>query len=197
MSITQEYRNDLKSLRKQHKDIADKRITVKHKVLGKEKETVDDQRNDLEKRDQRILSEMISSTEYALFWLENGYEQPYDKPFANSLPKFMREQLWGDIDDCIRWRTTKTRNTLSWEDQERKEKRTAEKQNRIDQVNEIVSILSPREKELFQLRFAALLTEKECAEKLGVEKGTVKSMSQRIRDKIDNYFKYGYQMELF
>lgn len=42
-----------------------------------------------------------------------------------------------------------------------------------------------------------LCTYGEAAEKMDLAVGTVKSMSQRIKNKIDNYFEYGHQINLF
>lgn len=189
MSIVQEYKNDLKSLRRQHTAIASRNETITHKILGKERQKKDDRRSDADKRDQRILAEMISSTEYALFWLQNGHEQPYAKPARSSLPKHMRDQLWGDIDSCIKYRGVKNQTTLFWEDKERQYENELKKEMQLDQVNEIVSTFSPREKELFQLKYAAMLPDHECAKKMGLQKGTIKSMSQRIRNKISRFFR--------
>ncbi|MFR3684210.1 MAG: sigma factor-like helix-turn-helix DNA-binding protein [Enterococcus sp.] len=188
MSIVQEYKNDLKSLRRRHEIISSKNETITYKVLGEEKQKHNDQRSDAEKRDQRILAEMISSTEYALFWLQNGYEEPYEKPSRSSLSKHKRDQLWGDIEACIQYRGLKSTRELYWDDIEREHERSEKKQDQIYQVNEIVSSLSAREKELFQLKHVALLSNAECAQKMGIKEGTVKSMSQRIREKIDRYF---------
>lgn len=196
MSIVDEYREDLKSLRRQHAKISKQNKTITYKVLGEERQRKEDLRSAIDKRDQRIVAEMISSTEYALFWLENGYEQPYDKP-SSSLPKYLRDQLWGDIDECIKWRGIKSSRELMFEDWERSSEKDSEKQLQLEQVNEIVSTFSSREKELFELKYAAMLSDQECAAKMDLAKGTIKSMSQRIRDKIDRYFEYGHQISLF
>ncbi|WP_412275001.1 sigma-70 family RNA polymerase sigma factor [Enterococcus sp.] len=82
----------------------------------------------------------------------------------------------------------KSTRELYWDDIEREHERAEKKQDQIYQVNEIVSSLSAREKELFQLKYVALLSNAECAQKMGIKEGTVKSMSQRIREKIDRYF---------
>lgn len=193
--LIDEYKLDLKILREQHRKIAAKKIQSKHKVLGKTQVKVDDQRTADEKVQQRILASMISSTEYALQWLQSGHEKR--QPDNTSIPKRLREQLWADVDGCIKWRNSKNVESLLWEDSKKKERNSEKKNLQTEQVNEIVSTFSDREKELFLLKYTAMLTEEECAEKMDITVGTVKSMSQRIRDKIECYFEYGHQMQLF
>ena len=114
----------------------------------------------------------------------------------NKMNKAQRTQLWGDVDDAVQYHGTKSAceiefltNTADDVDEE--------KQERIQQMKEILSILSPREKEYFVLKHEAMLTEEECAEKLNLELGTIKSMSQRIRNKIECYFNGPHQTSLF
>lgn len=197
MNIEELYRQDLRQLRKQHKAISSKRQIVHHKILGKNQCFLEDNRTDVEKRDQRIIAEMVSSTEYALFWIQTGNEQPYDKPSRSSLPKHKRDQLWASMDDLIQLRVGKDLAAEVWNNYERKNALDMQKEERLAQTKEVISTLSPREQELFHLRYAAMLSESEAAEKMGVELGTVKAMAQRIREKIERYFKIGYQMSLF
>lgn len=197
MDIEESYRQDLRQLRKQHKAIASKRQIVRQKILGKNHDYLMDDRTDTEKRDQRILAEMISSTEYALFWIQTGNEHPYDKPSRSSLPKHKRDQLWASMDDLIQLRAGKDPAAEIWNDYERHGALDKQKEERLAQTKEVISTLSPREQELFHLRYAVMLSESEAAEKMGVELGTVKAMAQRIREKIERYFKLGYQMSLF
>lgn len=195
MDIIESYREDLKVLRRQHQQIAAKRKLIKIKVLGKECQKIEDQRTDDERNQQKILASMISSTEYALYWLETGNEKKAESLNA-SIPKRVREQLWADVDECIKWQSKKNANQLFRKDSE-DQIQNKEKELKLEQVNEILSVFSEREKELFLLRHTVMMSEEECAQKMGIAVGTVKSMSQRIRDKIDRYFEYGHQISLF
>lgn len=197
MDIISSYQNDLRCLRKQHKKIALKYKVEKNKVLGKERQTIDDQRTETEKIDQKIIASMISSTEYALWWLENGHEKPMTKESFQKMNKKKRTQLWGNMDDLIQYRDVKSAELLEWERREREEEKDLEKHEKLIQMKEILSILSTREKDFFCLRYQAILTEEECAEKMNLELGTVKSMAHRIRKKISYYFDNPYQMNIF
>lgn len=178
--LIKEYEEDLKAVTKQHRKISKKEKSEKSPEDIKE---------------QSIYAEIISSTKYSLYWLRHGFERPYEADHYKSLSREKREQLWGKI-EMIECRGIKSIVQLNFEDQERVENERSEKKAQMEQLKEILSVLSAREKELFELKHAAVLTEEECAEKMGIALGTVKSMSQRIRDKIDNYFVYGHQMNL-
>ncbi|MHC5215650.1 sigma factor-like helix-turn-helix DNA-binding protein [Enterococcus sp. LJL128] len=191
-----EYKNDLKDLKRQHRQIACKRYTYKVKINGKQCSKIHDDRTAEEVTKQRILAESISSTEYSLFWLIKGYEQPYTTTTISRLPIYKRDQLWAQI-EMIESRGISTPVQLQYKDIDGKEQNDSKKQGQIEQVKEIISTLSERERELFYLRHTAFLTEEECAEKMSIALGTVKSMSQRIRDKINYYFEYGHQIDLF
>ena len=183
-----EYKTSLKNLRASHRAIDNKKYTVTVKDHGQEIEKTIDDRTVKDIEDQRILSSMIRNCEYTLFWLENGYEKPYDDDDFKKLSKSKREQLWGDIDDAVCFYGV----SVTKDDQP-----TKDKTEQHEMLLEVLSTLSPRELELFKLKHECLLTEVECAATMEISLGTVKSMSQRIRTKIDEYFNYGFQIELF
>ena len=183
-----EYKTSLRNLRASHRAIEKKKYTVKGKDHGKEIEKTIDDRTPKDIDDQQTLSSMIRNCEYTLFWLENGYEKPYDDDDFKKLSKSKREQLWGDIDEAVCFYGV----SVTTDDQP-----TKQKTEQHEMMLEVLSTLSPRELELFKLKNECLLTEEECAKTMEISLGTVKSMSQRIRDKVDNYFNYGFQIELF
>lgn len=183
-----EYKTSLKNLRESHRAIEKKKYSVKVKDHGKEIEKTIDDRTAIDIEDQKILSSMIRNCEYTLFWLENGYEKPYDDDDFRKLSKSKREQLWGDIDDAVCFYGV----SVTTDDQP-----TKQRTEQHEMLLEVLSTLSPRELELFKLKNECLLTEEECAKTMEISLGTVKSMSQRIRTKIDDYFNYGFQIELF
>lgn len=74
---------------------------------------------------------------------------------------------------------------------------TEEKQEMLIQLKELLSTFSERERDLFDYIHNQQLTYAEAAEKMDIKVGTAKSMSQRIRNKIDAYFEYGHQISLF
>lgn len=183
-----EYKTSLKNLRTSHRAIENKKHIVKVKDHGRMIEKTVDDRTAIDIEDQKIISNMIRNCEYTLFWLENGYEKPYDDDDFNKLSKPKREQLWADIDDAVCFYGV----SVTTDDQP-----TKDKTEQHEMLLEVLSTLSPRELELFKLKHECLLTESECAATMEISLGTVKSMSQRIRTKIDDYFNYGYQIELF
>lgn len=197
MDIIEGYEQDLQDLRLKHRLIAKKKVKVVHKVLGREEITWDDQRTPEEKQIQALLSSMITSTEFALYWLKNGHPRRAGMSAGNSIPKYLREQLWADVDECIKYRGMKNQDRLASEDEERSEVRDQKKEVMMDQLKEILSLLSDRERQLFILKHTAMISDVECAAKMELAPGTVKSMQQRIRNKIDRYFEYGHQMSLF
>lgn len=190
--LINQYRQDLKNLRKQLNPIQRKR----YKIIENGKEKTIDDRTDEEKIQASLLSQMISSTEYALFWLENGYPKPAELKKAN---KKRKTQLWGSIDDLVQQKISKSDLLHLWVNDNQKEDNilSTEKSENIQQVKEILAILSKQEREYFLLKHQAMMSNKECAEKMGIKEGTVKSMSQRIRTKIENYFIQPTQTALF
>lgn len=190
--LINQYRRDLKNLRKQLNPIQSKR----YKIIENGKEKTIDDRTDEEKIQASLLSQMISSTEYALFWLENGYPKPAELKKVN---KKRKTQLWGSIDDLVQQKISKSDLLHLWVNDNKKENEIMpiKKSEHIQQVKEILAILSKQEREYFLLKHQAMMSNKECAEKMGIKEGTVKSMSQRIRTKIENYFIQPTQTALF
>lgn len=183
-----EYKTSLSNLRASHRAIENKKYEIAIKDHGKEIVKMIDDRTISDIDDQRTISSMIRDCEYTLYWLENGHEKAYDEDDFRKLSKSKREQLWADIDDVVGFYGV----SVTTDDQPEKEKT-----EQHEQLLEILSTLSPRELELFKLKHESLLTEQECAIAMEISLGTVKSMSQRIRDKIEYYFNYGFQIELF
>lgn len=188
------YKEDIKAIRKQIKMIQSKKA-VALDVQNQEK--LVDMRTAQDKQDLTTLNEILSSTQYSLWWLKNGHEKPRSmQDFAKQNQK-KRTQLWGDIDGAIQHHRVKSSRELDFLASLKEEEKHWEKQERLIQIKEILAILSPREKEFFLLKHEAILTEEECAEKMNVELGTVKSIAQRIRNKIEFYFENPCQTALF
>lgn len=188
------YKKDIKAIRKNIKMIQNKKpvaLDVKNQAELVDVQTVQD------KRDLTILNEMLSSTQYGLWWLKNGHEKPQSLQEIAKQNQKKRTQLWGDIDGAIRHHGVKSSRELDFLTNLKEEEKHWEKQEQLIQIKEILAILSPREKEFFLLKHEAILTEEECAEKMNVELGTVKSMAQRIRNKIEFYFENPCQTALF
>lgn len=183
-----EYKTSLSNLRASHRAIEKKKYTIKVKDHGKEIEKTIDDRTTVDIEGQKVISSMIRNCEYTLFWLENGYEKQYDDDDFKKLSKSKREKLWADIDDAVCFYGV----SVTTDDQQ-----TKEKTEQHEMMLEVLSTLSKRELELFKLKHECLLTEQECAATMEISLGAVKSMSQRIRTKIDDYFCYGHQIELF
>lgn len=188
------YKEDIKAIRKQIKMIQKKK-TVVLDVQNQDK--LVDLRTAQDKQDLTTLNEMLSSTQYALWWLKNGHEKPQSLQEIAKQNQKNRTQLWGDIDGAIQHHGVKSSRELDFLASLKEEEKHCENKERLTQIKEILAILSPREKEFFLLKNEAILTEEECAEKMNIELGTVKSMAQRIRNKIEFYFENPYQITLF
>ena len=188
------YKDDIKAIRKQIKKIQRKKIVV---LDVQNQEKLVDMRTAQDKQDLTTLNEILSSTQYALWWLKNGHEKPQSLQEIAKQNQKKRTQLWGDIDGAIQHHGVKSSRELDFLASLKEGEKNWEKQERLIQIKEILEILSPREKEFFLLKNEALLTEEECAEKMNVALGTVKSMSQRIRNKIEFYFENPCQTALF
>lgn len=188
------YKDDIKAIRKQIEMIQSKE-TVELDTINQDK--IVDTRTAQDKQDLTTLNEMLSSSKYALWWLKNGHEKTQSLQEIAKQNQKKRTQLWGDIDGAIQHHGVKSSRELDFLASLKEGEKNWEKQERLIQIKEILEILSPREKEFFLLKNEALLTEEECAEKMNVALGTVKSMSQRIRNKIEFYFENPCQTALF
>lgn len=76
--LIQEYKSDLKDASRQHRRIAKKKYQIEK---NGRLETIDD-RTAEDIKEQSIYAEIISSTKYALYWLEHGIERPLDEEAA-------------------------------------------------------------------------------------------------------------------
>ncbi|WP_375179922.1 sigma factor-like helix-turn-helix DNA-binding protein [Enterococcus rotai] len=189
--LIQQYKQDLKTATKQHRMIAKKKYRMKVIVGGIEIDKSMDDRTTEELTEQTKYAEIISSTKYALYWLEHGIERPLDQEAAKKIPKHRRAKYITNMDKVsydvyLNQYEAPVENVFS-----------ETKEEQLDQLREIISMLSNRESDLFYYIHTVGLTYGEVAEEMGIEVGTVKSMSQRIKNKIEAYFKYGHQISLF
>lgn len=162
MTMIAEYKKDLSVLRKQRE---------KHKKNESERKTV---------------SNMISSTEYSLFWLEHGYERPPIDNSPTKLSKDKREELWGEIehaDSLVKG----VYDTYIWEENENN-RLTDEQLERMIDVELILKTLSNQELNAFILKNNTLLETSEIAQELGITERAVYNTLERVTGKIDSYF---------
>lgn len=157
-----EYERDLKDLRRRQSDAKDE-------------------------SEQKILGNMIGSTEYALFWLINRHERRAGESYKeNRLSYRQRTQLWGDLEEAINYHSI----TQSPE----AEKQPVDTFSTV--VEDFLSLLSKNEREAFILTRVSLYTHEEAAQAMGVTKGTVDQYISRAKEKIENAKSYGLQTSL-
>ena len=85
-------------LKKQYQKILNKRYRTPVKEHGRVIHKLIDDRSPQDIADQKVIAEAISTTEYALFWLETGREKPFDDEQAKKIPKHRRAVKLADID---------------------------------------------------------------------------------------------------
>ena len=169
-----EYKNDLKALRKQRL------------------------REELRKNhnDKSIVSQMISSTEYSLFWLSNGYERPIIDNSPTKQSKCKREQLWGEMEHA-KGIEQGVWDVYSWEETETDTLTDKQLEKMVD-VEAIMNSFSNQELNVFYLRHQALFEVENIAEELGITEKAVEKTLERINGKIQAYFDSKYnQLALF
>ena len=188
-SLLIEYSQSLKTLRKQYQALAVKNQSSEMKFHGRTVTKMNDQRTAKEKADQKILSGMISDCLYTMYWLQHGHEKPFTHEDYYRLSKHKRVQLWEQVDDAISYYGEPHRDMQEM-DTDFKEAYYRR------QLQQILSCLSSRELELFKLRHEVMLTESECAEMMDVSLGTIKSMAQRTRNKIEYALNFSYGKDL-
>lgn len=173
--IASEYRTELQQLRRQH--MATKREIAWLRELDEYGERLSELEADL-----KVISGMISSTEYALFWIESGHErmQGEKRPITN-LSKKKRTQLWGNIEHS---------NYLSLE--EPRELSSEE----LALIDHVMGALSQEERDAYMSIYGKGNSYAETAEYLGVARSTVQRYIERAKKKIDHQLLYGTQMQL-
>ena len=97
-SIIEDYKDDIKSIRKQIKMIQKKKAVA---LDDKNQDKLVDMWTAQDKQDLTTLNGMLSSTQYALWWLKNGHERPQSLQEIAKQNKKKRTQLWGDMDGAI------------------------------------------------------------------------------------------------
>ena len=179
MTIVDQYKSDLKELRRK------KLIEDNFEKETKEKSS-----------DKPILSSMITSTEYSLFWLQNGHERPIADNSPTKLSKAKREQIWGNVEHAKSieqgvW------DTYSWEETE-DDRLTDEQLERKIDVDSIMSKFSNQELNVFLLKNQSLYEVPEIAEELKLTEKAVYKTLERINIKIEDFFNSKYnQLTLF
>lgn len=182
--LINEYRRDLKDLKRQHNAITSKRYTYKVKDHSKEVSKIHDDRTAEELSAQKTLAEAIDSTEYALFWLINGHERRFDEKGITDLSKEQRTQYWGDIKELESY------YKLTNEVVEVRELTDDEQQV----LTEVLGLLDMTEKDVFISIYAKQNTEEETANYLNMTKSAVKYYKKRVQKKIYDYNNIGYQL---
>lgn len=125
----------------------------------------------------KTIREMISSTEYALFWIENGRERKFgDKYSVTRMSKDRRTEFWGNI-EWAKAVAPENPRELTKEEQELS--------------NIIINLLSDREKEVFMSVCGKGNTQEQAAEYLGIQTGTLKKYLDRARNKVLKEIQYG------
>lgn len=163
-----EYKNDLKALRKQRL------------------------REELRKNhnDKSIVSQMISSTEYSLFWLSNGYERPIIDNSPTKQSKCKREQLWGEMEHA-KGIEQGVWDVYSWEETETDTLTDKQLEKMVD-VEAIMNSFSNQELMVFCLKNQSLLEVSEIAEELNITERAVYDTEKRINFKIEKHFNSDY-----
>ena len=155
--IAEEYKKDLKELRKLHVSCED----------------------DAEKT---IISGMISSTEYALFWIQTGHERrPHEKRPVSNLSKEQRTQYWGEVEHSNYLVPEEPRTLEEWEH---------------EFIEDMLGVLTSQEKDVYIAVYGKENSYSETAEYLGITKSQVQNRIEQARKKLDHALLYGAQKQL-
>lgn len=178
MTIVEQYKKDLKELRSK------KLVEENFEKETKEKSS-----------DKPILSSMITSTEYSLFWLQNGYEKPITDNSPTKQSKGKREQLWGEIEHA-KGIEQGVWDVYSWEETEEDGLADQQLERKID-VDSIMSKFSNQELNVFMLKNQGLYEVPEISEELNITDRAVYDTLKRINLKIESYFASKYKQTAF
>lgn len=177
--IANEYREDLKRLNKE------KFSRDRERAFLKEIEYLSmdqlQRLTDLE-ADISQISGMISSTEYALFWIESGHERMAGekRPITNQSKK-KRTQLWGNIEHS---------KYLSYEAPRELER------EELQLIDDVMRELSEVERVAYISIYGKCNTYAKTAEYMNVPRSTVQRYIERAKKKIDHELLYGAQLQL-
>lgn len=166
--LATEYKEGLEELRKQ-------RDELKLKLQKYQETGATEKLNDI-----RLLGGMISDMEYSIRWLESARE-PGSKRGISNRSRYQRTQLWAEI-DILSMQAYRTQS-------EPDGRELTEEEN--DRMSEILSILSEREKEAYTYIHAEGHTYAETAYYMGISRGTVQSLVNRAKAKIQDKLDVG------
>lgn len=180
--IAEEYREDLRQLRRQQHDNK-REIAWIEQVDKSELKYYQQDRLDELKADNKIISGMISSTEYALFWIESGHEQAaYEKRPITNANKKIRTQLWGEIEHA------------PFIDQEESERELSEEEQVL--IDEVLESLPDIERDVYVSIYGKGNTHEQTAQFVGIPRSSITYRLNRAQKLIDHQLLYGKQTAL-
>lgn len=188
--LAQEYANDLKPLRAQHRRYSE----LKSYYLEMEKQCQECAKWD-ESMDYRMkyeamclevkeIASIISSSEYSIKWLRTGNE-PRSTSSVEKLTYEQRTIQVSDVDQALMYL-----NTLKTDYKEM----NAED---LEQLHIFLNAMTPREKDAFVSIKGQSNTYKQTAAFMGISESSVRQYVKRAEEKIEKYIENGLQISLF
>lgn len=188
--LAQEYANDLKPLRAQHKQCSE----LKAYYLEMEKQCQEQSKWD-ESLDYRAkyevmslevkeISSIITSSEYSIKWLRTGNE-PRSTASVEKLTYEQRTVQVSDVDQALMYL-----NTLKTDYKEMSSEE-------LEQLHIFLSVMTPREKDAFISVKGQGNTLRQTASFMGISDSSVRQYVKRAEEKIEKHLENGLQVSLF
>lgn len=158
----------------------DSKEVVKSETIKEYKDDLKRLRKELNKdhseSDYKTIREMISSTEYSLFWVEVGHERKAgEKRSITNLSKEKRTQLWGDIEHSKRL-SSETPRTITEVEKEL--------------IDCVLGLMTEDEREAYVSIYGKGNTYAETAEYMNVARSTVQRYIERAVKKVGSQTKF-------
>lgn len=186
--LEQEYRNDLKAVRRRLEELKNRRdYLLKYKREcenhGKWKEIPAIREELIElKKPISILGGVVSSSMYSIEWLRDAKEPGARREISNR-SRYQRTQLWSNMDLVVVNKFRFDSENLSEED--------------LKKLDDYMSCLTDREKEAINSVVAKGNSYQETADYMGVSRSTVQSYVNRGMEKLNKSLINGAQTSLF
>ena len=177
-----DYRGELRQLRRQRDKLIRDKALIKELLNNANGIELELELSKIE-ADIKIVGGMISSTEYALFWIESGFEQgAYEKRPITNANKQVRTQLWGEVENAPFLQQEESGDPLSEEEQAL--------------LEEVLNTLPEIERSVYISIYGKGNTQEQTAEFIGIPCGSVDYRLKRAQSLIDHQLLYGKQIAL-
>lgn len=133
--------------------------------------------------DKKTIGGIITSLEYSLFWLINGFERPPIRDISNRSYE-QRTEYWADVSEATQYHKNAT-VLIGMGDADQV------KPSQIKTIDNALKLLTDKEQQTFIDIYANSHSYQQVADLYGCSRSTVQSYINRVKKKMSNAIKEG------